>query len=492
MKTLLLAALASTTAFAALPAVGRDYARPAAPLPAAYRDAAPTAATWKTAHPADAEPRGAWWRLFSDPVLDYLETTALAGNYDLQAAAARVVQARASAGLIQSDAWPHLAAGGSFTRARTSSTTANVFPDTLTNSYQVPLTAGWEIDLFGRLRRANQAARADAEASAATFEAVRLALTADVASTYFSLRASERERALLQNTARLRRRALELENVRLHNGTAAETDVARAETEYATAEADAAAVANRDAALQDRLAVLVGQPASDFRVLTAAPDTAKPDFRPAIPTVPPGLPSELLERRPDIAAAERAVAAASARIGVAKAAFFPAISLTGSAGYASAASTDLLGVDSRIWSFGPSIYLPIFQGGRNRANLQRSRAAFEEAVAGYRQHVLLAVRDVQDALAATRLLAEQSAAQDRALAAARRAAKLAQARYNAGYVSYLDVIDAQRTALAIERASVQLQAQRLNASVALIEALGGGWRAPAYSAASASRSAEKH
>jgi multidrug efflux system outer membrane protein len=194
-----------------------------------------------------------------------------------------------------------------------------------------------------------------------------------------------------------------------------------------------------------------------------------------VPAVPSGLPSRLLERRPDIAAAERSLAASNARIGVAKSAFFPAISLTGSAGYESADSGSLFGADSRIWSFGPSVYLPLFQGGRNRANLERSRAAYDESIASYRQQVLVAFREVQEALTATRLLADQSEAQDRAVAQSRRAAQLAKTRYDAGYVSYLDVVDAQRTELINERAAAQLAADRLNASVALIKALGGGW-----------------
>ncbi|HVU25619.1 MAG TPA: efflux transporter outer membrane subunit, partial [Opitutus sp.] len=244
-------------------------------------------------------------------------------------------------------------------------------------------------------------------------------------------------------------------------------------TELATTEADAAALANRRAAVQNALAILVGVAAPGFSVDASDTPLASP------PAVPAGLPADLLERRPDIAAAERSLAAANARIGVAKAAFFPAISLTGSAGFASGDIDRLFDSDSRIWSIGPRLYLPIFQGGRNRANLDRSRGAFDEAVAVYRQRVLVAFREVQDALTATQLLGEQSAAQDRAVASAQRAAGLAEIRYKAGYVSYLEVIDAQRTALATERTAAQLAAVRLNASVALVRSLGGGWQRPA-------------
>lgn len=463
MKTFSLFVAAATTALAA---AAPKHPLPTVEVPAEFRDA------WKVAEPADALARGEWWKLFGDPALDELIERALAANQDLRAAAARVEQARAAAGIARSNYWPQIAAHGEVVRERTSSTTDNVFPDTLTTTYRAPLSASWEVDLFGRVRHLTASARADAEATAATFESVRLALTSDVAASYFSLRALDQELASLRDSVGLRRRARELAQARFANGTAAELDVARADTELATTEAEAAALANRRATLQNALAVLLGAPAPSFDLSTLNPQLPTP------PAVPPGLPAALLERRPDIAAAERALAAAQSRIGVAKAAFFPAISLTGSAGYASAEIDGLFKADSRIWSIGPSLYLPIFQGGRNRANLERSRAVHDEAVAVFRQRVLVAFREVQDALTATRLFAEQAAAQERALVAARRATALAQTRYDAGLVSFLEVIDAQRTALATERASAHLGALRLNASVALIKALGGGWRAP--------------
>lgn len=480
MKYALYLVASAVSAVAALPTVGPDYTRPAVTAPAAYRDA-DSPNTWKTAEPADALARGEWWKLFGDSTLNALESRALAGSQDLRASAARVEQARAAAGAVRGAYWPQVAVGGSVTREQTSSTTANVFPAPLTTTYRTPLAAAWELDLFGRVRRQTESARDDAEASAATFESVRLVLTADVAANYFTLRALDREVALLQDTVALRRHALELVDARVQNGAGAELDTARAETEVAAAEAEAAAVANRRATVQDALAVLVGEPAPSFALAATDGQLAVP------PAVPAGLPSDLLERRPDVAAAERELAAANARIGVAKAAFFPAISLTGTAGFASGDLDRLTNADSRIWSIGPSLYLPIFQGGRNRANLARSRAAYDEAVAAYRQHVLVALREVQDALTAGKLLAEQSAAQDRALASARRAAALVQTRYDAGYVAYFEVIDAQRTSLATERASVELAALRLNTDVALIKALGGGWENPFRAAAVAQK-----
>lgn len=464
MKNLPLLFASSVVALAATPPVE---------IPAAYRDApAESALAWKAAEPADAFARGQWWKLFGDPALDDLVSRALAANPDLQAAAARVEQARAAAGIARGSYWPQLAANGSVMREDISIATANRQPVELTTTYRAPLTVAWEIDLFGRVRQLAASARADAEATAATFEAVRLALAADVASSYFTLRAFDRELALVNDGVALRRRARELAQSRFANGTAPELDVVRAEAELAGTEAEAAALANRRAALQNALAVLLGEPAPAFALAMVADELGVP------PAIPAGLPSALLERRPDIAAAERALAAAQARIGVARAAFFPAISLTGSAGYASAEVDTLFNADSRLWSIGPSLYLPIFQGGRNRANLARSRAAHEEAVAAFRQRVLVALREVQDALTATRLLADQAAAQDRATVAARRAVTLAQTRYDAGLVNYLEVIDAQRTALATERAAAQLAALRLNTNVALLKALGGGWHRP--------------
>jgi outer membrane protein, multidrug efflux system len=458
------ASLIQTTSYlllavASAAAVGPDYERPATA----------TAVTWKQVASADTLPRGDWWKLFQDPVLDDLVSRTLAANQDLAAATARVEQARAAAGIARANYLPAVGLNPSVNRARSSETTDNRFPVTESTTYRASLDASWELDLFGRVRRLHESARAGAAASEADRENVRLALTAEVASSYFTLRALDRETALVNEGIALRRQALDLVNARRTNGAATDFDVARAETELASTEAESAALTNRRAALQNALAVLVGEAAPGFELPAMRDPLSVP------PTVPAGLPSNLLERRPDIAAAEAALAGANARIGVAKAAFFPAISLTGSFGYASGDIDRLASTDSRLWSIGPSISLPIFQGGRNRANLARSRAAYEESVALFRQRLLVAFREVQDALTATRLLAEQTAAQDRAVASARRAGELARTRYDAGFVNYFEVIDAQRTVLAAERAATQLSAQRLVNSVGLIKALGGGW-----------------
>lgn len=463
----LVATSAAAPALSLSNGVGPDYRRPDVAAPVA----------WKVATPSAGLPGGEWWTLFNDATLDDLIVRALAANQDLVAAAARVEEARAAAGLARSAYLPSVGAGASVERARASRTTDNVFPVAESTTHRGALDAAWELDLFGRVRRLNEGARADVAARAADLENVRLALTAEVAATWFTLQAVDRELALVNDGVALRRQALALVASRREGGAATDFDLARAEAELASTEAEAAALANRRSAAQNALAVLLGTAAPNFELPTSNAELAK------VPAVPAGLPSELLERRPDIAAAEAALASANARIGVAKAAFFPAISLTGSFGTASGDADRLFEGDSRLWSVGPSLYLPVFQGGRNKANLARSRAAYEESVAQFRQRVLVAFREVQDALTATQLLARQAAAQDRAVAAARRAGQLAQTRYDAGYVAYFEVIDAQRTVLAAERAATQLSAQRLVNGVALIKALGGGWERPVTIAA---------
>ncbi|HZZ20766.1 MAG TPA: efflux transporter outer membrane subunit [Opitutaceae bacterium] len=470
MKNALLLILTASTSLAAIPSVGPDYKQPVTSAPAAYRYAAGDV-DWKSAAPSDGAPRGQWWAVFGDTTLNGLEDRALAGNQDLSAAAARVEQAFASAGAARAAYAPQVALQAAASRSQQSTTTANPYPNALSNDYSVPLVASWELDLFGRVRRLNEAAKADAEASASNLESVRLSISANVAATYFALRGLDREIAILKDTASLRQRSLDLINAQYKGGVATELDTARAQTELATVNAETHALEARRESTQGSLAVLVGDSAITFSVAPAVIDIA-------VPLVPAGVPSELIERRPDVAFAERELVAANARIGVAKAAFFPAISLTGSAGFESGGTEHLFGTDSRIWAFGPSLYLPIFQGGRNKANLDRAKGVFDENIASYRQQVLQAFNEVQDSLASTHILAEQALSQDQAVKSAREASQLAQKRYDAGYVSYLDVVEADRTALETERSAAQLESQRLNVAVALIKALGGGWQRP--------------
>ena len=464
-------ALLASAAFA-LPSVGPDYHRPDFAAPSIYRDA--------SSDPTPSEIPADWWRSFNDPQLDDLVASALAANQDLRAALARVEQARAAAGIARSAYLPSLAADGSVERERSSRALDNTAPVATSTTHRLALDLAWELDLFGRVRRLNEGARAEFAAAGATYQAARLALSAEVAGTWFTLGALDQERHIVESTIAVRRDALKLVRARYERGNAGELDVARAETELAATEADAAALARARASAQNALAVLLGEPAPSFDA-PVAPGMAGSAGDPSVtlPAIPAGLPGDLLTRRPDLAAAERSLAAASARIGVAKAAFFPAITLTGAAGTASAEVGDLFQADSRLWSIGPSVYLPIFQGGRNRAGLARARAAYDEAAATYRQRVLVALAEVQDALSASRLLADQAAAQARAVAAARRGAELSQKRYDAGFVSYFEVVDAQRTALEVERAEARLSGQVRLTRVALIKALGGGWSQPA-------------
>lgn len=447
-----------------LPAVGPDYQRPVTPTAAGYDDA-PTRLSPANDHRVAKE----WWRDFGDPDLDRTIAGALKENQGLKAALARVEQARALTGEARSAFLPNVGAVGLATREQTSETTTNRFPNSLTTTYRLPLTLSWELDLFGRVRRLNEGARANLLATQELADATRLAIAAETASAYFALAATDQEERIVADTLTLQKEMLSLVEARRDAGRASDLAVEQARLAVSTSEADLAAVTHRRSALKNGLAVLLGQAAPAFEIGKRA------QLMGAVPPVPVGLPSELLLRRPDLAAAESGLQAANAQVGVAKSAFFPAISLTGSAGFASAELDRLFQRDSRAWSISPSVYLPLFQGGRNRANYRRSQAAYEEAVAGYRQHVLTAMREVQDALTASQRLAEQSEAVARAVASARRVRELAEERYLAGGTSYLEVIDAQRTALAVERGAAALAGQRRITRVALIRALGGGW-----------------
>jgi multidrug efflux system outer membrane protein len=333
--------------------------------------------------------------------------------------------------------------------------------------------------LWGRVRRGFESARADAQATLAAFHNVLLTLHADVAQNYFALRALDAEISTVTSTVGLRKQQVQLVRSRFDAGIGNELDVARAETELASAEAEAASLAKRRAEMENALAILVGENPSTFK-FAATPGDGGTRWNPAPPKIPAGLPADLLERRPDVSEAERQLAAANARIGVAKAAFFPVLRLTGSGGYVSGDIESLFNWDSRVWSIGPSLSLPIFAGGRNLANYRRSKSVVEETVARYRQSILVAFGDVESSLAGIHFLADQAAAQDRAVANSRRAAGLAGERYRAGIVSYLEVVDADRVALQSERVSAQLAGQRLIASVQLIKALGGGWEGQGF------------
>jgi hydrophobe/amphiphile efflux-1 (HAE1) family protein/NodT family efflux transporter outer membrane factor (OMF) lipoprotein len=468
-----LALLASMFALASAQAgpltVGPDYRRPTNEVPSAYK--ATELGAWKEGRPLDNVSKGNWWEIFGDTGLNDLEMQAVQANQQLKAAVARVEQARATARVARSELLPSLNLVPSFNRQHFSPNQEPGFGPLTANTFSAPLDLSYEIDLWGRVRRGFESARADAQASLAAFHNVLLTLQADVAQDYFALRALDAEIATVTGTVDLRKEQVRLVRSRFEGGIGSELDVARAETELATTEAEAASLAQRRNELENAIAVLAGQNPTVFHLPAAGTN----NWNPQPPVIPAGLPADLLERRPDVAEAERQLASANARIGVAKAAFFPVLTLTGSGGFVSADIDSLFKWDSHVWSIGPSLSLPIFAGGRNRANYRRSRAVFDEAVARYRQQVLVAFGEVEDSLSGIRYLIDQAAAQQRAVTNARRAAELATDRYRSGIVSYLEVVDASRDALQAERANAQLAGQRLIAAVRLIKTLGGGW-----------------
>jgi multidrug efflux system outer membrane protein len=449
--------------------VGPDYKEPTNATPDKYK--AEDLGSWKEGRPLDRVPKGTWWEVFGDLTLNDLEKQAAMQNQNLKAAVARVGQARATARVARGELMPTLSTDPSWTRQRYSPNQVPSFGNVTANAFSVPLDFSYEVDLWGRVRRGFESARADAQASLADYYNVLLTLQSDVAQNYFGLRSLDAEIAIVASTVDLRKEQVRLVRSRFEGGIGNELDVARAETEQATTEADLASLARRRAELENALAILVGSDPSVFRLSANTPD----NWNPTPPEVPAGLPGELLERRPDVGEAERSLASANAKIGVAKAAFFPVVNLTASGGYLSGEVENLFNWGSRVWSIGPSISLPLFAGGRNRANYHRSQAAFEEAVAHYRQQVLVAFGDVENSLSGIRHLADQYAAQQRAVTQARRSADLATQRYRSGIVAYIEVIDANRDELQTERGNAQLTGQRLITTVQLIKALGGGW-----------------
>jgi multidrug efflux system outer membrane protein len=462
-------------------AVGPDYHRPA-PLahqltPKAFSTGGTNPILWKVAEPSANMPRGQWWHIFEDAELSRLETLALTNNQNLTAVAARLEQSRELVTVARSQFYPQLTAGGTpggdITRQRTSvnepeSGQAAGVAHTY-NTFTAPLYLGWEVDLWGRVRRQSEAAHARFIASADDLESAKLDVAAEVASDYFTLQTLDAEYALITNTIEAYRFSLELTQNRRRGGIVSDLDVAQAATQLRSTEAELPGIKLSRAQTQHALAILCGQSPIDFFMATNVQTTT------IIPEIPPGLPAELLEHRPDVAAAERRMAAANADVGVAKAAFFPAVKINGLAGLQSINAGSFFNASSRFWSVGPNIELPLFTGGLNTANLAYARDAYNESLANYRQVVLGAFGEVEDLLAAQYWLADQWNAQNEAVVAASHAEEIANNRYKAGLVTYLDVATAQTAALTQERSAVDLQGARLTACVNLIKALGSGW-----------------
>jgi len=441
---------------------GPDYVRPTVPMQTGWKESPATATTNAPVLP------GEWWTLFNDPELNALESRAVGANQDLQRALARVSEARAIARVSKADRFPTLSASGGYSRNRSSENVENSLPEPEYDLFSHTVDVSYELDVWGRVRRHVEAAEADATAVATDLQVVLLTLTADVARHYQLLRSLDNERAVMEATISLRRDTVQLQQTRYQAGLINDVDVTRARTEQATVEADLQAIVRERAQIEHALAVLCGQAPAEFSITPRTTQVVPPE-------VPAGLPSALMERRPDIVEAEQRLQAANARIGASQAEFFPKITLTSTAGIASADLGTLVDWPSRLASFGPSITIPLFEGGRNQANLKAAQARYEQAVAGYRGTILQAFREVEDSLTDLSTLAFQADAVSRALTSARETFSLTSERYERGLSSYLDVVDAQRAALQAERQDVQLRGQQAVSAIRLAKALGGGW-----------------
>jgi NodT family efflux transporter outer membrane factor (OMF) lipoprotein len=446
---------------------GPDHVKPAAVAPATWREL--EGSGWKPAQPADTLTRGAWWRIYDDASLDALEPQVASANQDVQAAEAHFRAARASVAQYRSQFFPVVSAGAQYSRTRTSENVLHKSTAGLTlDDYLVQIDASWEPDLWGRVSRSVEAAKSGAQASAADVDAALLSMQAELATDYFDLRGLDQERQLLDDTIKAYEEALELTRHRYAGGIATDADVAQAQTQLKTTQAQALDLGVQRAQLEHAIAILIGQPPSTF-TLPVAPLGAVPLVAAA------GVPSGLLERRPDIAAAERHVAAMNAQIGVATAAFFPNLVLAVTGGLEATNYSQWLLAPSRLWSLGPTLAGTLLDFGGRAAVKEQARAQYDESVAQYRQTVLTAFGQVEDNLAALRVLEQEAAAQDDAVAAARRALAVVSDRYRNGATTYLDVVVAQTTTLTSERNAVAIARRRMAASVALVKALGGGW-----------------
>ena len=454
--------------------VGPDYKRPPVAQPAAFKEQPAETDTlavqWKQAQPGDEAIRSNWWEAFQDPVLDDLEQQVLVSNQNVAQADAAFRAARAAVRGVRAELFPTVTAGASADFAHSSANRALTRGLTTgtTRDYQLPIDFSYEADVWGRVRRSVEAAVANAQASAADLQSVLISMRSELATDYFQLRGLDAQRRLLDATIGAYQTALQLTTNRYNQGVVSGSDVAQAQTQLEMTRAQATDLGVARAELEHAIAILAGKPPADLTVAPSATEAAPP-------AIPLALPSELVERRPDVAAAERRVAAANAQIGVAKAAFFPTLALSATAGLESSTLANLLTWPSRFWSLGPSLVETALDGGRRRAITAQAQASYDASVAAYRQNVLTAFQDVEDNLAALRILAAEAAEQAGAVQSAERSLALADNRYRAGTTTYLEVITAQSVALSNQRTAVDIATRRLTASVLLIKALGGGW-----------------
>jgi NodT family efflux transporter outer membrane factor (OMF) lipoprotein len=435
--------------------------------PPAYKEVG----DWKPAQPNDQNLGGEWWKIFQDSQLDALEAQVNVSNQNLKAAEAQFRQARAALRYNRADYFPTVTAGLSGTRTRVSANRPppnSIFNGITENDFTLPVDVSYEADVWGRVRKNVESYREQAQASAADLATVNLSMHADLAIDYFQARSLDAQEQLLNSTVQQYEQALELNQNRFEGGIASEVDVEQAKTQLQTTRAAAIDVGVLRAQYEHAVAILIGKPPAEFS-LPPLPLTAPP------PRIPVSVPSELLERRPDIAAAERRVASANAQIGVAKSAYYPVISLGASGGFESASITTLLQGPSGMWSVGLSALGTIFDGGRRHALTDQARAAYDAQVAAYRQNVLTGFQQVEDNLAAARILENEARVQDEAVAAAQRSLDLSVTRYKGGVTSYLEVITAQSAALSNQVTAVNILGRRMASTVLLIQALGGGW-----------------
>jgi NodT family efflux transporter outer membrane factor (OMF) lipoprotein len=441
-------------------AVGPNYEKPQAAEPAKFKETG----DWLVANPNDAAPKGEWWKVFRDPVLDELMRQVEVDSQSLKAAEARYRAARAQVAAARAGLFPSIGLSAGANRARSSGDV-----NASATRYTVALDAQWEIDLWGRVRRQVEAGSGAAEASAADLENLRLSIQAELATNYFQLRVTDTAMDVLQALIVAFRKSLEIAENRYKAGVAARVDVVQAEAQVRSMEAQLIDARASRAQLENAIGLLAGKPASTFSLAKLA------HYDPYIPNVPVGVPSTLAQRRPDIAAAERRVAQANAQIGVAQAAYFPSVSLNGSAGFASSSLSNLFSVSNRVWSLGLGLAETLLDFGARGAQVDISRAQYDEAVADYRQTVLTALQEVETNLATVHWLAEEVKVQQDATRLARESVQLTLNQYKAGIVGYVNIVQVQSTQLSEERSLLQLLGRRLAAEVALIKALGGSW-----------------
>ncbi len=464
-------ALASVTALMTACTVGPKYSRPSTPVPPAYKElGAPNIeGTWKAAQPRDDATHGKWWERFNEPRLNQLEAKVNISNQNIAAAAASVLAARAMIREARSQYFPTLTANPGITNSRLSTAFGQTIGATFT-TYSLPAEASWEPDLWGRVRNTVKANTFTAQASVADLENVRLSAQADLATDYYELRAQDALKLLLDSTVSAFQEALELTRDLYKAGIGNDEAVAQAEAQWKSARAQDTNLGVLRAQYEHAIALLAGEPASAFSVPSGV-------FNAAPPLIPVGIPSELLERRPDIAAAERAVAQANAQIGIAKAAYFPNITLSAAVGLQSLSIAKWIEWPSRVWSLGPGLAETIFDGGLRKATVQQFQASYDQTVANYRQTVLTAFQQVEDNLATLRILTQVIEQQESAIESAERSLQVATVRYKAGLDPYLNVVAAQTALLSDQQTGVAFQVQRILASVQLIKALGGEWDA---------------